>query len=164
MNKLMECNCVICVVQINLVSIQHALGCQSEKNLISFVQLSQNIKGVELLMDVVNSTHVWIILFHSFQVYDCFTIDMFSPGVYYYCLKARCQHAHYFLLIARRILIRTIFTYHYRFSIWWFVEHSSTSCSDTFTISLEKSFLFFLTVPHKCIWFCKKNIAELGLV
>ena len=108
----MECNWVICVVEINLASVQHALGYQCEKNfLVSFVRLPQNIKGVELLNNAVNSPppHMWIILFQSFQFHDYFTINLLSLGVYHYCIMTCCQHVHWFLLIDRLILIGTIF-------------------------------------------------------
>ena len=107
--EFVECSRVICVVQINLVGIKNALGCQSEKKISCTIsQFPQNINGVELLIDVVNSTHVLIILFRSFRLYDCFTIDLFSLGAYHYCIMSYCQHVHYFLLIAHLILMGTI--------------------------------------------------------
>ena len=120
-----------------------------ENLLVPFVQIPQNIKGVEVLIDGVNSTHVWIILFHSFRFHGCFTIYLFSLSFYHHCIMACCQHVRYYFLLITCIILMERYLQVIIGSPFDGLQNKAVALSSgTFAISLEKGFLFVFTIPY----------------
>ena len=125
----MEFNCVLCVVQVNLVSIQHALSCQSERKpsctictTFSKYQRSEAANQRGKLHPCVNYTLSQLPI--SWLLYNLFVYSKFLSSLDHVMLSACTlllfvDYSHY--------PYGTILTSHYRFCIWWLVEQSSGS-------------------------------------